>query len=77
MTQKKNQSRQNAFNQTLIGDYYINTLDAFINNNENKNIDELRSFMSKVNSNETVDEFNGSFDDYFNQTLKNNDEKKV
>jgi len=77
MAQKKSQSRHNSFNQTLIGDYYINTLEAFIDNNNNQNIDELRAFVSKVNSKEAVEEFSGSFDDYFNQTLKSNDEKKV
>ena len=43
MKQKKNPNRTGSFNQTLIGDYYINSLESLINSSETQNIDELKS----------------------------------
>ena len=77
MKQKKTQTGTGSFNQTLIGDYYINSLESLINSSETQNIDELKSFVNSVCSKEKKEEFNGSFDDYFNQTLNNNDEKRL
>lgn len=77
MRQKNSQANKRTFNQTLIGDYYINMMENLVDTSENQNVVKFKEFLSKVNSNKTEEEFNGSFDDYFNQALKSNDEKKV
>ena len=77
MKQNKTHASGKSFNKTLIGDYYINTIDSLINTNESKNIGEIKNFIQSVCTKEEKDEYNGTFDDYFNEMIKNNDQKKI
>ena len=77
MKQKKTQTGKEAFNKTLIGDYYINTIDNLINSDEKDHLNEIKSFVDSVCNNEKKDEYAGTFDNYFNQMINNNEQKKI
>ena len=76
MEQKKTVSnKNNSFNKVIVGDYYINTIDNLIENENSKNIDEIEDFVKCVCSEEKKTQFDGSFDDYFNKLKEQNSTK--
>ncbi len=77
MKEKKTQAKSKNFNKSILGEFYINSINQLVETNGTKDIAEIKSFIHSVCSNERKKEYNGSFDDYFNQMLKNNDQEKV
>ncbi|MBL6723098.1 MAG: HEAT repeat domain-containing protein [Candidatus Margulisbacteria bacterium] len=77
MKQNKTDTNKQSFTKVLSGDHYINSLDSLLNSQKNDNINEIKTFVSSVCSKERKEEFNGSFDDYFNAMLEQNDPHKV
>ncbi len=77
MKQKKTQTGAGSFNKTLIGDYYINSIDNLIKSGEKDQINEIKSFITSVCNNKKKDEYAGTFDEYFNQMIKNKDQEKI
>jgi hypothetical protein len=61
----------------VVSDYYLNAIEQLSNNTNGSNNDEIKSFLNSICNNEEREEYNGTFDDYFNRMLKNNDNQKV
>ena len=62
-------NKTSSFSDNLIGDYYINTIDSIINNDEEdlQRVNDIEEFVSSICSKEKKKQFNGSFDEYFSQ----------
>ena len=74
MKQNKAETGNQSFNKSLLGDYYINSIDSLTKDNDIKNINEIKTFISS-SSNEK-EEYDGTFDEYFNKML-NEEHQKV
>ena len=77
MKQNKAETGNQSFNSSLLGDYYINSIDSLTKDNDIKNINEIKTFISSICSNEKKEEYDGTFDEYFNKMLKNEEHQKV
>ena len=52
MKQNKAETGNQSFNKSLLGDYYINSIDSLTKDNDIKNINEIKTFISSICSNE-------------------------
>ncbi len=77
MKQKKTQTGSKSFKKHLAGDFYINAINNLVETNGTKEISQIKSFIQAINNNENRNEFNGSFDDFFNLKIKNNEQENV
>jgi hypothetical protein len=77
MKQNKTEMGTKNFKKTLVGDYYLNTINTLADSNEKDSLTELKSFIESVNKNEVKEEFNGTFDEYLNDIINKNDQEKV
>lgn len=77
MKQKKTQSSSKKFNKAVVGDFYINAMDNLVETNGNKNLKELKAFITSVYDNKKRDEYQGSFDEYFNSVIENKEQEKI
>ena len=77
MEQKKTELTSNTFKNMLVSDYYLNAIEQLTENTNQKDETELKVFVNAVCNNETKEEFNGTFDEFINRMIENDEMQKV
>ncbi|MEK9727742.1 MAG: HEAT repeat domain-containing protein [Candidatus Margulisiibacteriota bacterium] len=77
MEQNKTGTSNTKFSNMVISDYYLNAIEQITEDTNKQNEVELKGFINSICNNESKPEFNGTFDEYFNRMLENNDVQKV
>jgi hypothetical protein len=77
MEQNKIDLAKEPFGKATISDYYLNVVDQLTNDTDTKNETVIHDFVDSICSNTPRDEYQGTFDEYFNRMITQKESIKI